>query len=139
MSGVGDAGDEPFAVDADEVEEVGAAVVDLAVDEEVEGRPDDGEIAVDADDRVVDALFDAGGRGAGDALGECGEGHLRGLSVAHEDERASGQERELDGSGVAVGHAVEEGVDGGEDGSVFWGGGVGGHRSCGSREKEQGE
>ena len=137
--GVGDAGDEPFAIDADEIEEVGAAVVDLAVDEEVEGRPDDGEVAVDVDDGRVDAFFDAGGGGAGDALGEGGEVHLRGLAVAHEDERASGQKRQLDGDGVAAGHAVEEGMDGGEDGLVVGGGGVGGQCDDSGREKKSNE
>ena len=67
-AGVGDAGDEPLAVLADEVEEVGAAVLDFAVDEEVEGRPDDGEIVVDFDERVVDPLFDLLGAGLADAV-----------------------------------------------------------------------
>ena len=53
-AGVGDACDAPLAILADEVEEVGAAVGDLAIDQEVEGRPDEGEIVVDLDQRVVD-------------------------------------------------------------------------------------
>ena len=107
----------------DEVEEVGAAVVDFAVGEEVEGCPDDGEIVVDADERVVDAFFDLSGRlgGAGftDAVGEAVGGHLAGVAVAHEDHGGSGDEGGLDGGGVAVGHAGEEGVDGSEDGLFF--------------------
>jgi hypothetical protein len=116
-AGVGDAGDEPLAVLTDEVEEVGAAVLDFAVDEEVEGRPDNGEVVVDFDERVVDPLFDLLGVCAGlaDAGGEVFEGHLRGLAVAHEDHDSAGECRLLDGCGVTRGHAGEHGLDGGED------------------------
>jgi len=130
-AGVGYAGDEPFAVGADEVEEVGAAVVDFAVGEEVEGGPDYGEVVVDADEGVVDALFDLGwglrGAGTGNAVGEAVGGHLAGVAVAHEDHSGSGDEGGLDSGGVAVGHAGEEGVDGNEDGLFFrsLGGGLG--------------
>ncbi len=82
-SGVGDGGDEPLAVDLHEVEEVGATVVGLAVDEEGERGPDDGEVVVDADEGVVDALFNvrlnAGFGGLADALGEGFDGELGGL------------------------------------------------------------
>ena len=57
-----------MAVLADEIEEVGSAVVYLVVDEEVVGGPDDGEIVVDADEGVVDLLFDMGRAGLVDAV-----------------------------------------------------------------------
>src|ERR1700756_972415 len=112
---VGYGSDEPLAVGANEVEEIGAAVIDLAVDEEVEGCPDYGQVVVDADERVVNALFDLrgrlGGAGAADSAGEVVAGHLAGFAVAHEDEDCSGEQGFFDGSGVAVGHAGEHGVD----------------------------
>src|ERR1700761_2284270 len=132
-AGVGYAGDEPLAVLADEVEEVGAAMLDLAVDEEVERRPDDGEIVVDFDERVVDALFDLLGAGLADAGGEVFEGHLRGLAVAHEDHDSAGEGRLFDGGGVTRGHAGEHGLDGGEDRLVR---GIG--RSCVEGERAEG-
>ena len=119
-AGVGYAGDEPFAIDADEVEEIGAAVVDFAVDEKFKGRPDDGEVVVDADEGVVDALFD------GLLCRACRRGRRKlrwssgGLAVAHEDHGGAGDGGGLDGCCVAVGHAVEDAVDGGEDGVFFW-------------------
>src|ERR1700759_4952812 len=98
-AGGGGAGAETLGVLADEVEGVGAAWLDFAVDEKVEGRPDDGEIVVDFDERVVDALFDLLGVCAGlaDAGGEVFEGHLRGLAVAHEDHVSAGGGRRLYG------------------------------------------
>src|SRR2546423_1342870 len=38
-SGIGDARDEPFTVGADQIEQVGAAVVHLAIDQELEWGP----------------------------------------------------------------------------------------------------
>jgi hypothetical protein len=55
-SGVGDAGDTPLPFGANKVEEVGAAMIDLAIQKEVKGRPDDGEIVVDADNGIVDSF-----------------------------------------------------------------------------------
>ena len=109
-AGVGYARDQPFAVFADEVEEIGAAVVDFAVDEEVEWSPDYSEVVVDTDERVVDTLFDLFGSGAPDAFGEGVEGHLGGIAVAHEHHRAAGQEGLFDRGCVAFGHAVEHGL-----------------------------
>src|ERR1700733_1234899 len=81
--GVGDACDEPLAVFADEVEEIGSAVVDLAVDEVVERSPYDREVVVDADQRIVNLLFVVGCTGPSRALGEGVERHLGGYAVAH--------------------------------------------------------
>ena len=99
-------------------------MIDFAVDEEVEGRPNYGEIVVDADERVVDALCDFGGAGVSgmaDALGEGVGCHLAGCAVAHEDHGGSGDEGLFDDGGVALGHAVEHGIDGSEDGLLFRG------------------
>ena len=137
-AGIGDAGDEPFAAGADEVEEVGSAVVDFAVGVEVEGGPDDGEIVVDLDERVVDALLDLGFAGLAYAVGEGFDGHLGGLAVAHEDHGCARDCRRLDGGCVARGHAGEHGVDGGEDGVFFGCGGVEAG-SCADASKGRGE
>lgn len=115
-AGVGYAGDAPFAILPDHVEEIGAAVVDFAVDVEVEGRPDDGEVVVDFDEGVVDTLFDFGGAGDGDLAGEIFEGHLHGFAVAHQDHDPAGEGGLPDSGGVARGHAGEHRLDGGEDG-----------------------
>jgi len=100
-------------------------VVNFSVDEEVEWSPDDGEIVVDADERVVDALFYLGWwlrcAGAAYAVGEGVGGHLAGGAVAHEDHGGAGNEGGFDGCGVAFGHAVEHGFDGSEDGLLFGG------------------
>ena len=102
-------------------------MIDFAVDEEVEGSPDDGEIVVDADERVVDALFDLGwwlrGAGTAYAVGEGFGGHLAGVAVAHEDHGCPGDEGGFDRCGIALGHAVKHGVDGSED--CFFFGGLG--------------
>ena len=119
-------------------------MVDFAVDEEVEGSPDDGEVVVDADERVVDAFLDVGGSGLADALGEGFEGHLGGLAVAHQDHGSAGERGLLDGGSVTLGHAVEERLDGGEDGLLFGGCGVecwgeqGGGDGCGGEGQEVG-
>ena len=135
-AGVGDAGDRPFAVGFDEIEEVGAAVVDLAVDEEVEGRPDYSQIVVDLDERIVDALFDLSLAGFADAIGEVFNGHFGGFAVTHEDENRGRQRGGLDGRCVAVGHAVEHGVDGGENRIFLRGGGR--ERDCEGAKAERG-
>ncbi len=135
-AGVGYGGDGPFAVDLGHIEKVGAAVVDFAIDVKVEGRPNDGEVVVDLDDRVVDAFFDCGFARLAYAVGEGFKGHDGGLAVAHEDHGAAGHSRRLDGGGVAVGHAVEHGVDGGEDGVFFRGGGEERNRERAKTEHE---
>jgi hypothetical protein len=55
--------DLPSATLLGEIEKIPAAVIELAVYEEVKGRPDDGQIVVDADVRIVDAFFDVRGSG----------------------------------------------------------------------------
>ena len=138
-AGVGDRGDEPLAVLADEVEEIGAAVVDFAVAEKFEGRPDDGEVVVDANERIVDALFDLCGSGVGEVRGEVVEGHADGLAVAHQDQGAAGEQRRADGGGVAMGHAVEQGLHGRENGLFFRSGGVGGERDEDAEQENETE
>jgi len=115
----GDGGDAPLVVDAHEVEEVGAAVVDFAVDGEVEGGPDYSEVIVDVDDGVVDGFADGGawgvGGGVADAFGEGFDGELGWFAVVEVDEFGSGDGWGFDGCGVAMAHAFEDGLDGGED------------------------
>ena len=105
-------------------------MVDFAVDEEVEGSPDYGEIVVDADEWVVNALFDFGGAGVGGMADAVGEGigcHLAGRAVAHEDHGRSGNEGIFDDDGIPFGHPVEHGFDWDEDGLL-----------CGGLRVEQG-
>lgn len=135
-AGIGNGGDTPLAVDADEAEQVSAAVIDLAVTEEVEGRPDHGEVVVDADEGMMDALLDARGAGLRDAGGKVIEGHLDGLAVAHQGERSTGQQRRAHRVGVTVSHAVEESLHRSENGLVFRGRGAEG-RAAGSEQKER--
>jgi hypothetical protein len=142
-AGVGYAGDEPLAVLADEIEEVGTTVLDFAVDEEVEGRPDDGEIVVDADERVVNSLLDLLCAGFTDTRGEILEGHLSGFAVAHQDHDAVGKRGLPDGGGVALRHAIEHSVHRGEDCLFVCGigrsGGVECEREEGGKEWQSGE
>ena len=139
-AGVGYAGDTPFAAVADKVEEVGSAVVDLPVAQKLKRGPDHGEVVVDPDEGIVDALLDLRRSGAADAFGEGVDGHLGRLSVAHEDQDTTGEPRLLDRGGVALCHAVEHGLHGGEDGLLFGGGGEGKRRQenteCGEGQEE---
>lgn len=119
MSGVGDAGNHPFSVLTDEIEEICSAVIDLAVDQKVERGPDYGEVVVDAHQRIVYALFDVRSAGSADPFGEGVEGHLGGLAVAHEDHGAAGQSWFFDSCGAAFRHAVKHCLYGSKDGLLF--------------------
>ena len=142
-AGVGYARDEPLAILADEIEEVGATVLDLAIDQEVEGRPDDGEVVVDADERVVDSLLDLLCAGFTDTRGEILEGHLSRFAVAHQDHDAVGKRGLPDGGGIALRHAIEHGVHRGEDclfvRGIGWSGGVEREREECGKEWQSGE
>jgi len=91
-------------------------VVDLAINEEIKRSPDYGEVVIDVDEWIVNAFFDLRFAGLAYALGERFKGHLRGFAVAHEHHGSAGECGGLDRSGVSFGHAVEHGLDGGEDG-----------------------
>jgi hypothetical protein len=69
-------GDLPSAALPGEIEEIPAAVIELAVYEEVKGRPDDGQVVVDADVRIVDAFFDVCGSRGRYAIGDALNGDL---------------------------------------------------------------
>src|SRR5271168_2116745 len=69
-AGVRDRDDRPSAVRLNEIEEIAAAVVEVAVYEEVQGCPDDGQVVVDAYVRIVDAFLDVRGSGGRYAIGE---------------------------------------------------------------------
>ena len=118
-AGVGYAGNEPFTVFADEVEEVGAAMVDFPVDEEVKGSPYDCEIVVDADEWVVDSFLNLRGARSAYSLSERVEGHLRGLAVAHQNHGSTGEQGLFDCRRIAFGHAVEHRFDRSQDRLLF--------------------
>ena len=84
-----DAGDNPFTVGMNKVEQVRSAMVHLAIDQKLEGRPDDGEIVVDPDERIMNALFDFGGSRLADPCCEILKSHLSWLAVPHQDHRAA--------------------------------------------------
>ena len=52
---IGDAGDQPFAVLANEIEQVGPTVVDFAVHEKLKRSPHHGQVVVDSHERIVNA------------------------------------------------------------------------------------
>jgi hypothetical protein len=81
--------------------------------------PDHRQVVVDADERVVDFLFDLGFGRLGHILRKGGKGHLRGLAVTHQHHGASGQERFLNSGSVALCHAVKHGVYGNQDGFLL--------------------
>ena len=119
-------------------------MIDFAIYGEIEGRPDYGEVVVDLDERVVDALGYRLSAGAwlAYAVGEGFDGHGGGLAVAHEDHGCAGDCGQLDGGCIACRHAGEHGVDRGEDGVFLGRGGLqrGGHcadadEGCGEREQ----
>ena len=65
---------------------------------------------------IVNLLFVVGCAGSSGALGEGVERHLGGYAVAHQHQRAAGQQRRFDGRGVACGHAGKHRLYGSEDG-----------------------
>jgi hypothetical protein len=103
-------GDLPSAALPGEIEEIPAAVIELAVYEEVKGRPDDGQVVVDADVRIVDAFFDVCGSRGRYAIGDALNGDLAEVAFLHQDENSAGQPRSLDGGRIAMRHAVEHGL-----------------------------
>ena len=118
-TGIGDACNEPLAIFADESEQVGAAVVNFVIQEKIEGRPDYSEVMIDAHERVVNALLDARGSRPRNPFRKSFEGHLGGLSVAHEHHGAAGQKRTLDRGGVALRHTIEQSLNRREYGLLF--------------------
>ena len=94
-------------------------MIDFTVDEEVERGPDDGEIVVDADEGIVDALFDLGGSRTAHTIGEGVGGHLARFAVAHQYHVGTWDEGLFDRGGVAFGHTVEHRLDRSEDGLLF--------------------
>src|SRR5271163_3409920 len=103
----GERDDLPPATLLGEIEEIPAAVIELAVYEEVKGRPDDGQIVVDADVRIVDAFIDVRGSGGRYAIGEILNGDLAEVALLHQNENSARQPRSLDGGRITMRHAVE--------------------------------
>jgi hypothetical protein len=62
--------DLPSAVLFVEAEEISAAMIELAIDEEVEGSPDERQIVVDLDLRIVDPFLDVRSSRGRHAVGE---------------------------------------------------------------------
>jgi hypothetical protein len=120
-AGVGDAGDHPFSVDANHIEEICSAVIDFSIDQKVEWRPYDGEIVVDPDEWIVNAFFNLRLTGFTYELREGIEGHLCGLAVAHEHHCATGKRRRFNGHGIPLRHAIKHGMDGGKHGLLVRG------------------
>ena len=108
----------PFAVFLVETEEIPAAVIELAVYEEVKGRPDDGQVVVDLDVRIVNAFFDVCGSGGRYTIGPKLDRELAEDATLHHDENSAGQPGSLDGGRIAMRHAIEHGLCRSED-SLF--------------------
>lgn len=53
--------DLPFAALFVEAEEISTAMIEFAIDEKIEGSPDEGQIVVNANLWIVDAFFDVRG------------------------------------------------------------------------------
>jgi hypothetical protein len=102
--------DLPSAVLLVEINEVSAAVIELAIYEEVEWRPDNGQIVVDADVRIVDLLFDVCSSGGRYAIGEILNCDLAEVALLHQDENSAGQPRSLDDGRITMRHTVEHGL-----------------------------
>lgn len=100
----------PFAVFLVETEEIPAAVIELAVYVEIKGRPDDGQVVVDLDLRIVNAFFDVCGSGGRYAIGPKLDCELAQDTILHDDENSAGQPGSLDGGRIAMRHAVEHGL-----------------------------
>src|SRR5512142_347287 len=98
---VGDTCDSPLAIGTNEVEQVRSTVVDLAVDQELEGSPYHREIVIDAHQRIVNAFLNARGSWFCHLFRKLFEGHPDGLAVAHQDHRATSEQRLLDRLGIA--------------------------------------
>src|ERR1700683_3201136 len=82
-----DAGDDPFTVGMDEVEQVCPAMVHFAVDQKLEGSPHYTQIVIDPHQRIVNALFDLSGSRLADPCREILKGHLRWLAAPHQHHR----------------------------------------------------
>ena len=110
-SGCGSERDDlPFAVFLVETKEIPAAVIELAVYVEIKGRPDDGQVVVDLDLRIVNAFFNVCGSGGCYAIGPKLDCELAQDAILHNDENSAGQPGSLDGDGIAMRHAVEHGL-----------------------------
>jgi len=102
-----DAGDNPLTIRTDKVEQVGPAVIYLAIDQKLERGPDHGEIVIDPHQRIMNAFLNVRGSRFSYPVCEIFKSHLRRLPVPHEHHRAAGQQRFLDRGGVALRHAIK--------------------------------
>ena len=93
-------------------------MIELAVYEEVKGRPDDGQVVVDLDVRIVNAFFDVCGSGGRYTIGPKLDRELAEDATLHHDENSAGQPGSLDGGRIAMRHAIEHGLCRSED-SLF--------------------
>ena len=100
----------PFAVFLVETEEIPAAVIELAVYVENKGRPDDSQVMVDADLRIVNAFFYVCSSGGRYTIGPKLDRELAEDATLHHDENSAGQPGSLDGGRIAMRHAVEHGL-----------------------------
>lgn len=106
--GGSEGGDLPSAVLLGEIEEISAAVIELAIYEEVEGRPVNGQVAVDVDTRFVDPLLDVGGSRGGYAAREVLCRDLAEVALLHLGKNSAGYPCSLVGGRIKMRHAGGE-------------------------------
>jgi hypothetical protein len=107
--------DLPSAVLFVEAEEISAAMIELAIDEEVEGSPDDRQIVVDPDLRIVDPFLDVRGSRGRHAVGEVLYRDLPQVALHRHHKNTTRQPGSLDGRRIPMRHAVEHGLHRSQD------------------------
>jgi len=106
--------DLPSAVLFVEAEEISAAMIELAIDEEVEGSPDFRQIVVDPDLRIVDPFLDVRGSRR-HAVGEVLYRHLPEVALHRHHKNTTRHPGSLDGRRIPMRHAVEHGLHRSQD------------------------
>ena len=103
----GERDDLPSAIFLVEIEEIPAAMIQLAIDIEVKGGPDHGQVVVDVDLRIVDALLDVRGPGCRYAIGPKLDGELAQDAILHHNENSAWEPGSLDGCSITMRHSIE--------------------------------
>lgn len=85
-------------------------MIELTVYEEVKWRPNDGQVVVDTDLRILDAFFDVCGSGSRFPIGEILNGDLAEHALLNQDKNPAGEPRSLDSGRITMCHAVEHGL-----------------------------
>src|SRR5215472_4524404 len=79
-----DARNHPLAIGANKVEQVGSAMINLAVRQELKRGPHHRQVVIDTHQRIVNALLDLRGSRSSHPLDKRFKGHLDGLAIAHQ-------------------------------------------------------